>query len=520
MFVWENEAYTVPLLLALLAASALAQQQPTRRVRVRARPLAQPQPEVEERIAQEPQVQYYAVQSQEEVPEPEAVVVVQPRARPANYYGSQLARADEELRQPAARPLSRAIAQQQPRTKAHERAPPVQTIRNYNTINDDGSFTFGYESADGSFKEETRGTDCVVRGKYGYIDPDGNKREFTYVSGNPCDPNNPDPEEDERELDENDSEENVPVRPAIRRPINPRPAARPQIPQQPAQPVFQNNYLHGERIHPQARPTPGRTITIAPRPVPHVRVAEEEPTTYRPQIQNYPAVTTPRPAQRPQQHSFYTTAAHVQPTTPSSIDFDAELKKFQIESGAPLKTTPASLRAGPTVNSIQPQSFATRQPVTIPARAVTHAPRPTPAAAAGVNPYYSSQLVYDPASGQYNTVLYQNLPKGQGDFQLNHRLQSFVQPQNQYLNPAHHQAYQPTTYQTYPTQASPAAAPQYEPVPATPASSAQFGPQTFNRAPVSETAPQQSFYYINPNLRNQYSTGQIDAFLRGHNIQF
>lgn len=30
----------------------------------------------------------------------------------------------------------------------------------------------GYEAADGSFKEETRGTDCVVRGKYGYIDPD------------------------------------------------------------------------------------------------------------------------------------------------------------------------------------------------------------------------------------------------------------------------------------------------------------------------------------------------------------
>lgn len=39
----------------------------------------------------------------------------------------------------------------------------VQTIRNYSKVNDDGSFTFGYEAADGSFKEETRGTDCVVR---------------------------------------------------------------------------------------------------------------------------------------------------------------------------------------------------------------------------------------------------------------------------------------------------------------------------------------------------------------------
>lgn len=33
----------------------------------------------------------------------------------------------------------------------------MQTIRNYNKVNDDGSFTFGYEAADGSFKEETRG---------------------------------------------------------------------------------------------------------------------------------------------------------------------------------------------------------------------------------------------------------------------------------------------------------------------------------------------------------------------------
>lgn len=42
------------------------------------------------------------------------------------------------------------------RTK-EAKAPPVQTIRNYNKVNDDGSFTFGYEAADGSFKEETRG---------------------------------------------------------------------------------------------------------------------------------------------------------------------------------------------------------------------------------------------------------------------------------------------------------------------------------------------------------------------------
>lgn len=79
------------------------------------------------------------------------------------------------------RPLSRAstLGSIGPRTKEPEaKAPPVATIRNYNKVNDDGSFTFGYEAADGSFKEETRGTDCVVRGRYGYVDPEG---KFIYL---------------------------------------------------------------------------------------------------------------------------------------------------------------------------------------------------------------------------------------------------------------------------------------------------------------------------------------------------
>jgi len=63
--------------------------------------------------------------------------------------------------------------------------------------NDDGSITWGYENEDGTFKEETIGADCVVRGKYGYVDPDGQKREYEYQSGNPCDPNKKDQEEEE-----------------------------------------------------------------------------------------------------------------------------------------------------------------------------------------------------------------------------------------------------------------------------------------------------------------------------------
>lgn len=141
------------------------------------------------------------------------------------------------------------------RTKDVAKAPPVQTIRNYNKVNDDGSFTFGYEAADGSFKEETRGTDCVVRGKYGYIDPDGNKREFTYVSGNPCDPNAKE-ESDEKPEEETNEPENVPANYPTR-PIRPRPT----IASRPAVTVFQNTYgAHDEVEQPEPeqvlRPTP------------------------------------------------------------------------------------------------------------------------------------------------------------------------------------------------------------------------------------------------------------------------
>ncbi|ALC45356.1 CG8927, partial [Drosophila busckii] len=75
-------------------------------------------------------------------------------------------------------------AQQQQR-----RRPVAQTIRKWRDENEDGSITWGYENDDGSFKEEFIGTDCVTKGTYGYVDPDGNKREYHYETGIKCDPN-------------------------------------------------------------------------------------------------------------------------------------------------------------------------------------------------------------------------------------------------------------------------------------------------------------------------------------------
>lgn len=47
--------------------------------------------------------------------------------------------------------------------------------------NEDGSYTFGYESEDGSFRVENRDIDGFVSGKYGYIDANGQIQEFGNV---------------------------------------------------------------------------------------------------------------------------------------------------------------------------------------------------------------------------------------------------------------------------------------------------------------------------------------------------
>lgn len=80
-----------------------------------------------------------------------------------------------------------------PEEEDRRRKPTVQILRKYRVDNEDGSITWGFENEDGTFKEETLGTDCIIRGKYGYVDPEGVKREYSYEAGNKCD----EPEEEE-----------------------------------------------------------------------------------------------------------------------------------------------------------------------------------------------------------------------------------------------------------------------------------------------------------------------------------
>merc|ERR1711872_709579 len=60
---------------------------------------------------------------------------------------------------------------------------PVPILKFLDVHNNDGSYTYGYESADGSFKIETRSVTGEVSGKYGYIDANGVLKETTYGAG-------------------------------------------------------------------------------------------------------------------------------------------------------------------------------------------------------------------------------------------------------------------------------------------------------------------------------------------------
>jgi len=61
-----------------------------------------------------------------------------------------------------------------------ETTTPVPILRYIDTQNNDGSYTYGYESGDGTYKIETRYATGEVKGKYGYYDDAGIFREVEY----------------------------------------------------------------------------------------------------------------------------------------------------------------------------------------------------------------------------------------------------------------------------------------------------------------------------------------------------
>lgn len=242
-----------------------------------------------------------------------------------------------------------------------------------------------------------------------------------------------------------------------------------------------------------------RAVTLAPKPAPTPAPSRQPPaTTYRPQLLQ--VAVTPRPALLyTKQIATPIRTTHFPSSTPASVgalDFAAEFQKFQQDNQIH-SSTPSPVRTSkPTLHTNVQTSTS--------------------------NPIYSSELVFDPSSGQYNTAVYQTLPQTEGDFSLNHRIQPYVhQPQPQLVSFRQLQQQSPL-YRQLPRPGGQAAYHQSQTELQFQNSQQLFAQQQRARAQSQRQEPQQ-YYYIQPSVLQSQSGlagGQIDAFLRGHNIQF
>lgn len=499
-------------------------------------------------IARRPLLQQHRLPSVEVDTERQSVVVVRQSPRLLPRQREQADDDEPQQQQVIVRQQPSGRASQQQRLKEQsqqqqQKEPTAQTIRNYNKLNDDGSFTFGYEADDGSFKEETRGTDCVVRGKYGYVDPDGNKREFSYVQGNPCDPNAvEDDEEQPSGKPAAEEEENVPNIPVAN-------VARPKPKKtRPTTTLFQQTF--GDFEQPQLQPS---TTARQPgnRQQQPLHDVSRRPSTISPPPSST-AAAAPPPPPPPQFRPFPPT-----PAAAADEDLETAIRNLPQPSGKS-----SLIPSGPN------------------------------------SPLYTTELVFDPATGQYNTVIFQQVPKqsaaagtaAEAPIEIRQRLplapaprqpqpqpqpafqphappqfgappqfRAALQPfQFQSQRPAEFDFQRPATQQQQLVQQQQALtfqqsqnlfrqqqkqqqqqqlvqqpfqpqSAQFFPPPPPPSQRFATEPQQFapsakpQRLEQQPEAHQQRFVLVQPGRtpgQQSLAAGQIDAFLRGHNVQF
>uniref|UniRef100_A0A146LL96 Cuticle protein 6 n=2 Tax=Lygus hesperus TaxID=30085 RepID=A0A146LL96_LYGHE len=188
---------------------------------------------------------------------------------------------------------------------------PVPILKQINRHNEDGSYSYGYEAADGSFKIETKYPSGEVYGKYGYVDDVGKVREVEYgatklgfqptgndinvppptVNNNQVNPLGPN-EEDDGQYREDPSiyykDEKYNSRPA-----QPQQVYRPQQYHQQPQPAYQ----------PQPQPAYQPQPQPAYQPQTQAYQQTYQQPAYQPQPQAYQQ-PQPQAYQQPQQHRF------------------------------------------------------------------------------------------------------------------------------------------------------------------------------------------------------------------------
>merc|ERR1719464_1449824 len=76
------------------------------------------------------------------------------------------------------------VTTEQPEVPTTTTGAPTAILNQINEINDDGTYTVGYEATDGTFKLETRDEEGNVEGKYGYLNEEGEIVIVEYSANN------------------------------------------------------------------------------------------------------------------------------------------------------------------------------------------------------------------------------------------------------------------------------------------------------------------------------------------------
>lgn len=100
-----------------------------------------------------------------------------------NYAQDEYGQYDQQAR--PAHPTPRSYETGSPASERQQAAAapkptPVAILKQINRHNEDGSYTYGFEGGDGSFKIETKLANGEVKGKYGFVDDTGKVRVVEY----------------------------------------------------------------------------------------------------------------------------------------------------------------------------------------------------------------------------------------------------------------------------------------------------------------------------------------------------
>nr|XP_034187488.1 uncharacterized protein LOC117607654 [Osmia lignaria] len=146
---------------------------------------------------------------------------------------------------------------------------PVAILKQINRHNEDGSYTYGFEGADGSFKIETKLPTGDVKGKYGFVDDTGKVRVVEYGANR---------------YGFQPAGEGITVAPPT------------LVDETTSREALQAQNYQDEYQQPAARPAPLRQAP-APRPEPIQQLQYEQPTYQQPQSHTQ-AVYSPQVAPR------------------------------------------------------------------------------------------------------------------------------------------------------------------------------------------------------------------------------